>query len=266
MVRAYVEAGFTKIHLDASMACADDGALAEEEIAARAASLAAVAEQQAAGAELLYVIGTEVPKPGGETEQLGALGGHRAATPCCEPMSCIARHSCNDGLSAALSRVIGIVVQPGVDFGNSQIFAFDRPKAAALSAAVAGIPGAVFEAHSTDYQTGRALSDLVASHFAILKVGPELTVAYREAVVAMAAIEELAAGMRQVRHPAGDRRRHDRRAEYWRDYVPDDDRARLDAAVRAQRPHPLLLAECRDPAGADGTVRQHRRARRARSA
>ena len=36
LVRAYVEAGFTKIHLDASMACADDGELAEEEIAERA--------------------------------------------------------------------------------------------------------------------------------------------------------------------------------------------------------------------------------------
>ena len=174
MVRSYVQAGFTKIHLDASMACADDGTLAEEEIAARAASLAAMAERHAAGAGLLYVIGTEVPKPGGETERLGGL----AVT---EPQAMLRTYELHrsaflrDGLSAALARVIGIVVQPGVDFGNSQIFAFDRPAAARLSAAVSELPDAVFEAHSTDYQTGRALSDLVASHFAILKVGPELT-------------------------------------------------------------------------------------------
>ena len=135
------------------------------------------------------MVGTEVPKPGGETESLGGL----AVT---EPEAVLRTWDLHrvafldKGLSHALSRVIGIVVQPGVDFGNSQIFAFDKGKAAALSAAVAEIPGAVFEAHSTDYQTGRALADLVASHFAILKVGPELTAAYREAVVAMAAIEE----------------------------------------------------------------------------
>ena len=35
-----------------------------------------------------------------------------------------------------------------------------------------------------------ALADLVASQFAILKVGPELTFAYREAVFAMAAMEQ----------------------------------------------------------------------------
>ncbi len=63
LVAAYVEAGFTKIHLDASMACADDGTPAEEEIAARAAAMAEVAERSARGARLAYVIGTEVPKP-----------------------------------------------------------------------------------------------------------------------------------------------------------------------------------------------------------
>ena len=228
MVRLYVQAGFTKIHLDASMACADDGTLAEEEIAARAASLAAMAERHAAGAGLLYVIGTEVPKPGGETERLGGL----AVT---EPQAMLRTYELHrsaflrDGLSAALARVIGIVVQPGVDFGNSQIFAFDRPAAARLSAAVSELPDAVFEAHSTDYQTGRALSDLVASHFAILKVGPELTFAYREAVVAMASIEQLLSQARKksgILKVIGDVMAAD--PKYWRDYIPEDDRAEVD--------------------------------------
>jgi D-tagatose-1,6-bisphosphate aldolase subunit GatZ/KbaZ len=132
------------------------------------------------------------------------------------------------GLQAALDRVIGIVVQPGVDFGNSQIFDFDRDKAADLSQAVTGIPGAAFEAHSTDYQTPRALAELVAAHFAILKVGPELTAAYREAVVAMAAMESwlpvaMKSGILDVidgvmlREP-----------KYWRDYVADGERTRLE--------------------------------------
>ena len=188
LVRCYVEAGFTKIHLDASMACTDDKALSETEMAARAAELSAVAERHAGGRELLYVIGTEVPIPGGETEVLEGL----IVT---KPKAALRTYELHRAafakreLDSALKRVIGIVVQPGVDFGNSQIFAFDKTKAAALAATIQQIPSAVFEAHSTDYQTPQALHDLVASRFAILKVGPELTAAYREAVVAMACIE-----------------------------------------------------------------------------
>ncbi|MBE7182466.1 MAG: class II D-tagatose-bisphosphate aldolase, non-catalytic subunit, partial [Terriglobus roseus] len=69
MVRAYVAAGFTKIHLDASMSCADDPAvLSVQDIAERAARLASAAElaaQDSAAPE--YVVGTEVPTPGGAT-------------------------------------------------------------------------------------------------------------------------------------------------------------------------------------------------------
>jgi D-tagatose-bisphosphate aldolase class II non-catalytic subunit len=226
LVRGYVEAGFTKIHLDASMACADDVVLGEEEIARRAASMAAVAEQHAS-AELVYVIGTEVPKPGGETEELGGL----AVTKPEAMLHTWELHGSaflDRGLSPALARVIGIVVQPGVDFGNSQIFAFDRDKASELSAAVAQIPGAVLEAHSTDYQTGRALQDLVASHFAILKVGPELTAAYREAVVAMASIEQWL----PISQRSGILRVIDEamilELKYWRDYIAEGPRARLE--------------------------------------
>jgi D-tagatose-1,6-bisphosphate aldolase subunit GatZ/KbaZ len=55
---------------------------------------------------------------------------------------------------------------------------------------VEGIDSLVFEAHSTDYQTPQALQQLVRDHFAILKVGPALTFAMREALFALAAIEE----------------------------------------------------------------------------
>ncbi len=190
MVRAYVEAGFSKIHLDTSMACADDRGLTEAAIAERAAALCAVAEEANAGRDRVFVIGTEVPIPGGETEALDSLAVtrpeaarrtfelHRAAF-------------AERGIDEAIGKVIALVVQPGVDMGNTQVFAYDAAKAAALSAAVLDVPGVVFEAHSTDFQTESALSSLVATHFAILKVGPALTFAFREAVVAMAAIEDL---------------------------------------------------------------------------
>jgi D-tagatose-bisphosphate aldolase class II non-catalytic subunit len=188
MVRAYVEAGFTKIHLDASMACAGDHELSETAMAERAAELCAVAER-AGGGGLSYVIGTEVPVPGGETRVVDELAVTRPEAPC-RTFDLHRDAFAKRGLDDAMGRIIGVVVQPGVDFGNSQVFIYESARAVRLSAAVHGIPGAVFEAHSTDYQPETALSDLVADHFAILKVGPELTFAFREAVVAMAAIEQ----------------------------------------------------------------------------
>lgn len=189
LVSAFVDAGFSKIHLDASMVCADDGLLAEDTIADRAADLCAVAEGRG-GRDLVYVVGTEVPVPGGETEALDALA---VTTPAAVESTwrLHERAFAARGLESALGRVIGIVVQPGVDFGNDAISRFDSTKAVALSGAVGRLPGLAFEAHSTDYQTETALRDLVVGHFAILKVGPELTFAFRQAAMALERIETL---------------------------------------------------------------------------
>ena len=222
MTQAYVEAGFDKIHLDASMACADDGALEEYEMAARAGELCAVAEAARGDRDVVYVVGTEVPIPGGETGWLDALAVTRPEA---------ARRTLElhrdafaaRGLGDAIERVVAIVVQPGVDMGNSQVFAFDKAKASKLSAAVLDIPGIVYEAHSTDYQSESALAELVASHFPILKVGPALTFAYREAVVAMAAIENLMRFPLSSRIVEVLREAMDANDAYWRDYIAADD-------------------------------------------
>jgi D-tagatose-1,6-bisphosphate aldolase subunit GatZ/KbaZ len=102
-------------------------------------------------------------------------------------------------LSPAWERVIGIVVQPGVEFGENVIFEYDRRKAQALSAALPDRPCLVYEAHSTDYQPPSALAQMMEDHFAILKVGPALTFTFREAIFALSAIErECLAGTRGV--------------------------------------------------------------------
>jgi len=73
-VEAYARAGFQKIHLDASMACVDDRVpLSGETIARRAAVLCTAAEQASGEPKPVYVIGTEVPVPGGATESLTEL-------------------------------------------------------------------------------------------------------------------------------------------------------------------------------------------------
>jgi D-tagatose-1,6-bisphosphate aldolase subunit GatZ/KbaZ len=90
---------------------------------------------------------------------------------------------------SAWERVIALVVQPGVDFEADTVLDYDRAKAGSLSSALSTHPAIVYEAHSTDYQIQRSLRQMVEDHFAILKVGPWLTFAYREALFALAAME-----------------------------------------------------------------------------
>jgi D-tagatose-bisphosphate aldolase class II non-catalytic subunit len=185
MVAAYVEAGFSKIHLDASMGCAGEPpGLDDETTAARASRLAEVAEAATASAgtePVAYVIGTEVPTPG------GALAGleHPAVTTPEAVARTIEVHRdafLGRGLGAAFERVVAVVVQPGVEFGDDFVMHYDRARARQLSSYLDSIPGLVFEAHSTDYQTAEGLGALVADGFAVLKVGPWLTFALREAL------------------------------------------------------------------------------------
>lgn len=193
LIAAYAAAGFHKIHLDCSMRCADDPAiLSDDTIAARSVRLALVAEAAAGQAGLpppVYVIGTEVPIPGGEAvlAEAGAVTSPAAAARTLD----VHRKAFLDArLHDAWRRVIAMVVQPGVDFDHSHIQHYNSAQAAALSAFVAGQPGLVFEAHSTDYQRETALHDMVRDHFAILKVGPAATFALREGMLALCRIEE----------------------------------------------------------------------------
>lgn len=87
-----------------------------------------------------------------------------------------------------MKRVIAIVVQPGVEFDHTQVIHYQPQAAEALSGWIRQTP-MVYEAHSTDYQSRHAYRALVRDHFAILKVGPALTFALREAIFALAQME-----------------------------------------------------------------------------
>jgi D-tagatose-1,6-bisphosphate aldolase subunit GatZ/KbaZ len=191
MVAEYAGAGFGKIHLDASMACGDDPAqLSDEVVAERAARLCRAAERAcAAGAGPVYVIGTEVPVPGGATHSVHEL----EATSVEAAAYTLAVHKrvfAEQGLGEVWSRVIALVVQPGVEFDHDAVVAYDRKKASLLVEWLRAQPEEiVFEAHSTDYQLPQAYVELVEDGFAILKVGPALTFAMREALDALEDIE-----------------------------------------------------------------------------
>jgi D-tagatose-1,6-bisphosphate aldolase subunit GatZ/KbaZ len=189
LLASYAAAGFVKLHLDASMSCGGDPPLLDDAVVAeRAARLCAAAEAEAGGNRPLYVIGTEVPVPGGATEALA----HVEVT---SPQA--ARHTLEvhraaflaAGLSDAWPRVIALVVQPGVEFDHTRVVDYEPTAARELSSVLDGQSQFVFEAHSTDYQRPEALAQLVRDGFAILKVGPGLTFALREALYALSAIE-----------------------------------------------------------------------------
>lgn len=196
LVQSYVKAGFTKIHLDCSMRLLDDpnGPVQPSVSARRAAQLALAAEEvqtrQLDGVgktKPYYVIGTEVPVPGGAQHPEESV----QVTSVSDLSETIALHQqafTDLGLFDAWDRVIAVVVQPGVEFGDDFILPYETDKVKELSRFIEKY-NFVYEAHSTDYQAKAALRKMVQDHFAILKVGPALTFAYREAIFALALME-----------------------------------------------------------------------------
>ena len=232
LIEQYVAAGFRKIHLDCSMSCKDDPTpLPEHVVAARAARLCAVAERtwrRCGGEAPVYVIGTEVPVPGGAQEDLhdlqatspeaaaGTIAAHRVAFAAA-------------GLDAAWERIVGLVVQPGVEFDHHKVIDYRAPLARPLSAYIESDSLMVYEAHSTDYQTPANLKSLVRDHFAILKVGPAATFALRETLWALADIEHEWLGARRsagLKSVVLDTMRA--RPAYWRGYYADPEREHVD--------------------------------------
>lgn len=200
LVRCYVAAGFTKIHLDTSMKVADDDSdtrLSDETIALRGVELAKVAEEayqklllkDKKAIQPIYVVGSEVPIPGGiqgdgEGMQVSEVSDFKTTAKVFEDAFN------NAGLIEAWKRVIAFVVQPGIEEKDSGCTEYNREKARNLMAAIKEYPNLVFEGHSSDYQTKYKLQELVEDGVAILKVGPGLTFMAREALFALAKIED----------------------------------------------------------------------------
>lgn len=198
LVYQYTRAGFTKIHLDTSMKVADDaeGLLSTEVIARRGATLykAAIKGYEELKAEKpeairpVFVVGSEVPIPGGAQEAEDSL----AVTSVAAFKDTVATYKRvweEEGVGEGMNDVIAVVVQPGVEFGDDQVFLYDSAAAAELCAALKEFPEVCFEGHSTDYQSPACLKAMVEDGIAILKVGPALTYGLREALFSMSLME-----------------------------------------------------------------------------
>ena len=200
LVRLCVLAGFTKIHLDTSMKLADDPVnerLSDEVIAERGAVL--LEECERAYQSLLktkpdairpvYIIGSEVPIPGGTQEENAGLQ-VTSVKDFEATLETYHRKFAEHGISDRWEDVIAVVVQPGVEFGDKDIHPYYRQAARDLCNALKNHPNVVFEGHSTDYQPPSKLREMVEDGVAILKVGPALTFKLREGLFALSMIEK----------------------------------------------------------------------------
>lgn len=173
LVRSYVLAGFEKLHIDTSMSLGTERCLSNEEIAKRGVRLIAVAEDafkqysqsNANAIHPVYIIGSEVPPAGGKTNNEDSL----KVTSFKEVKDVLSTYQAEFekcGLNGIWKYVIGIVIQPGVEFGHTSVDHFignaldyDINKCQEL--------GICFEAHSTDYQSKAELRQLVENNFLI---------------------------------------------------------------------------------------------------
>lgn len=199
LVYQYARAGFTKIHIDTSMKVADDpdGILSTETIARRGVELYKVCME--AYNELLkenpeairpvFIIGSEVPIPGGAQEQEDTLAVTKPEA-FVDTVNTYKRLFKEAGVENGWNDVIAVVVQPGVEFGDDQVFLYDREAAKELCNKLKEYPDIVFEGHSTDYQSAECLKKMVEDGIAILKVGPALTYGLREALFGLSMMEK----------------------------------------------------------------------------
>ena len=201
LVREFVAAGFQKIHLDTSMRVADDpldAPLSTQTIARRGAELYKVCEEtyqqrlktHPDESRPVFIIGSEVPIPGGaqEAELSISITKPEALE---ETLAAYQQEFKKQGLAQAFENIIGVVVQPGVEFGDGETFVYDRYKARELIACAAKHTNITLEGHSTDYQPAKALREMVENGIGILKVGPALTFALREGLYALSYMEKI---------------------------------------------------------------------------
>ncbi|MBQ6574900.1 MAG: class II D-tagatose-bisphosphate aldolase, non-catalytic subunit, partial [Lachnospiraceae bacterium] len=201
LVKLFVLAGFKKIHLDTSMRVADDPTdkmLSDETIARRGSILYEACEE--AYQELLksnpdearpaFIIGSEVPIPGGAQEAEDSISVTKPEA-VEKTLRAYKEQFEKRGLNDAFDNIIGIVVQPGVEFGDEDVFHYDRTSAADLTKAMRKYDNVVLEGHSTDYQPPKCLKEMVEDGIAILKVGPALTFSLREGLFALSMMEKM---------------------------------------------------------------------------
>lgn len=224
LIRAFIESGYKKIHLDCSIPLSDDpDILRPEKIAERERELLEVAEEIAKKYNFkpVYVVGTDVPVPGGgEEEGITSVEDFKIV------LSVLRKHFKN--IPNIWDRIIGFVIMLGIGFDYEKVFKYERDKVKGILEEVRR-EDLFVEGHSTDYQTKYALRDMVEDGVRILKVGPALTASFRRGVFLLSNIED--------EFISEDKRSNIKRVvlenmlrddKYWKEYYKNPERLELD--------------------------------------
>lgn len=198
LIDGYIMAGYTKIHIDTSMRLLGDSLtepLSDKIIAERSAMLYKQAkesfkvykEKNPDAQEPVFIIGSEVPIPGGAEENEDSVSVTKTED-FVNTVETFKEVYAQNGLS--FDDIVAVVIQPGVEFADDSVCEYDPEKAKEIVNELKNYDSLVFEGHSTDYQTKEALREMVRDGVGILKVGPALTFAYREAIFALELIEK----------------------------------------------------------------------------
>jgi D-tagatose-1,6-bisphosphate aldolase subunit GatZ/KbaZ len=148
MVKSFVHAGNTKIHIEASYRISDEpvekgGGLSPRTIAERCGLLCRHAEEafvehrarNPKAVAPVYVIGTEVPAPGGSETREPEDRITKVAD--FEETVALTRSTFRkEKIDGTWERVVAVVVEPGVEYGNQTILEYDRTRTRALTAAL----------------------------------------------------------------------------------------------------------------------------------
>lgn len=198
LIDEYIMAGYTKIHIDTSMRLSSDSVtepLSDKTIAERSAQLFKQAQesfrnykkQNPNAQEPVFIIGSEVPIPGGAEENEDRVAVTKTED-FVRTVETFQQIYAQNGLS--FDDIVAVVIQPGVEFADDSVCEYDPAQAQELVSTLKNYDGLIFEGHSTDYQTKEGLWEMVRDGVGILKVGPALTFAYREAIFALELIEK----------------------------------------------------------------------------
>ncbi len=159
LIDGYIMAGYTKIHIDTSMRLSSDSCdvpLSDRVIAERSADLYKQAKksfikykkQNPDAQEPVFIIGSEVPIPGGAEENEDSVSVTKTED-FIRTVKTFEEVYSENGLS--LDDIIAVVIQPGVEFADDSVCEYNPEKAQNIVNELKKYDGLVFEGHSTDY-------------------------------------------------------------------------------------------------------------------
>jgi len=210
LIKKCIALKYDKIHIDSTIICKDDKSLNLNFIRSRSEEIFNTVPKKNIK-DVFFVFGSEVPFAGG--------GNNSKPKP--SKLNNIKTdyslyNSVLKNLNINKKNKFSLVIEPGMAFSNSKVI---LPKLEKFRKRLSFSKKNNFsyEAHSTDYQKLKTLKKLVKNNFRFLKVGPELTFYFYQAIKKMEEIEHMYCNKKSnIEYELINAMQRD--DKYWKDY------------------------------------------------